>query len=132
MAGPNGVLDKGFLAESEVREYRAVKFADTTNDDQSVVECDADGELAIGVAQEQAWEEDRDVGKRVINVRMMGITWMVASTSDISQGSKVSTTVNGRARVATAGDPVVGLATMGADDEGDLIAVLLTPGVVAS
>lgn len=125
MSGPNSVLDKGFLATTQIRQYRAVKL--DTSEVQAVQVVDTAGERAVGVIQDQALTDDRDVGERVVNVRMLGITWCVASAA-IAAGVQVAVTANGRIATATSGDIPIGVTTNAADAEGDHVEVLLTPG----
>jgi len=127
MSGPNAVYDKGFLATTEVGLYRPVKLV---NDQVQAVEAaDTAGEAVIGVAQHWAREEDRDVGNKIINVRVLGVSWCIAADGNINAQSKVAVTSDGRVTTATAGQNVVGVATNGSDDAGDYVEVLLTPGV---
>jgi hypothetical protein len=129
MSGPNSVLDKGFLANSEIRQYKFVKLDFTNSNPQEVVVCDTAGERGVGVVQDQALAEDNDVGERVVNVRVMGITFAKAADGTIAQNDRVATNASGEIATAGTGDVPLGLAMNNSSNAGDLVEVLLTPGL---
>jgi len=146
MAGANYVLDKGFVVLSTyntsdaagVTAYRCVAMNTTTG----VIDLNATATVfSIGVVQEAVDASKVLTGKVVADVRVMGITKVrVSDTSGtIVLGSKVApsgTGVNkGGVKLAvTTNAPlgiVVGPVPIGTPAAGDLIDVLLTPGVGA-
>jgi hypothetical protein len=124
--GPNYVLDKGFIANSAVVQFHAVKLA---ADDQ-VTAVTAAGEQAIGVCQEEITAGDATSG-RVTDVRILGISRVVAGAA-VTRGALVRVNAAGRA-IALAGtagvnENVLGMALTPATADGEHIDVLLTPG----
>lgn len=136
--GGNFVLDKGWKvlstynssAAAGVTKYRGVKFASTDHIDLNV----AATTIGLGVVQEDIDAAKVATGKAVANVRMMGITKMVIQTAaSIAVNSLITVGNAGGAVNAASTNKVVGIcvgapATPAA---GDLIDVLLTPGLVA-
>lgn len=121
--GPNEVLDKGYIAGDEIPLFHIVK----QNGVETAELNDGAGDDWLGVAQEEANEEDAEYG-RVIRVRLMGISRIVAAEA-ITERDRVASDDGGKAVVATDGDHVVGIALTEAAEDGDWINVLLTPGV---
>lgn len=123
MPGPNDVLSKGFIADSAIPKFYAVKLSGKENCTVVTVK----GELTEGVCQEEITADDVTDG-RVAAVRVMGITNCVASAA-ISQGDEVTVAADGRVAtvVAASGDRVLGIAQNAAAQAGDWVPVLLTP-----
>jgi hypothetical protein len=143
--GANYVLDKGYFALSTyngsaaggVTKYRAVKLGVTsskTTFDLNV----AVSTLAIGVVQEDVDQLKVATGKAVADVRLLGITKMYANGTPgaIGIGSLITCGAAGGAVLAASGNKVIGICVGmtvpgGTVAAGDLIDVLLTPGMVA-
>jgi hypothetical protein len=135
--GGNMVLDKGFKvlstynssAAAGVTIYRGVKFASGDTIDLNV----AASTLGIGVVQERIDQADVATGKAVANVRMLGITKLYVQTAaSIVQGSRLTLGNAGGAVIAATGNQQIGIClTTGTIAAGDLIDVLLTPGLIA-
>ena len=130
MAGANFILDKGFLPEAAVTLFQCVKGG-TAN--ETVTPVTATGDFVLGVAQEPATAGDVTNG-RIINVRIMGITRVIASGA-ITRYTRVRAHSSGKviALAGTAGvnEAVVGIAMYTAADA-DQIDVLLTPGALSN
>lgn len=91
--GPNYTgLDKGFYADSAVPQFNAVRLTDVEN----VTLNDGTG-LLVGICQEEV--EARDAGRRVVNVRLEGITRAVADGA-IGLGVVVYVATGGRVTAA--------------------------------
>ena len=126
--GPNYAgLDKGFIATSEVGEFHVVVQTDTE-------ECEEAANATtrpLGVAQEAARDDDGDVGRRVINVRLHGISrGVVAVAAGLNRGDNVSANADGQLVASTAEDYVVGYLLTDPEANGDHVDVFITPGVV--
>ncbi len=121
MAGPTQVLDKGFTAGEAINQYHFVKEVAG----EVLNECDTQGELALGVAQEEISAGDA-TNSRVANVRLLGISRVIAGAA-ISIFTEVTVGADARAEAATTGDRVAGIALQAAAADGDHIDVLLTP-----
>lgn len=136
--GGNMVIDKGWKVLSTynssnaagVTKFRGVKFASTDHIDLNV----AATTIGLGVVQEDIDQAKVATGKAVANVRMMGITKLVVQTAtSIAVGARITLGNAGGAVIAASTNQVVGIC-VGAPatvDAGDLIDVLLTPGLVA-
>lgn len=123
MPGADFVLDKGFLAQSALSKFRAVKFGTV---DESVTAMTAITELPVGVVQHVV--AAADVSKQVADVRILGITKLEAGVA-ITRGNAVGAGADGRAAAAgAAGTRMLGVALSSAANAGDIIDVLLTPG----
>jgi hypothetical protein len=132
------VIDKGWKVLSTynssnaagVTKFRGVKFASTDHIDLNV----AATTIGLGVVQEDIDQAKVATGKAVANVRMMGITKLVVQTAtSIAVGARITLGNAGGAVIAASTNQVVGIC-VGAPatvDAGDLIDVLLTPGLVA-
>lgn len=135
--GGNAVLDKGWKvlatyngsAAAGVTKFRGVKVGAGDTIDLNV----AATTIGVGVVQEAIDQAKVATGKAVANVRMMGITKLYVQTAaSITQGGRVTLGNAGGAVNAASGNQVVGLClTSGTIAAGDLIDVLLTPGLVA-
>lgn len=123
MPGPNYVLGKGYIAQSVIAQFHAVKGGTL---DETVTAVTGATDLIVGVAQQPVVAAD--VNKQAIDVRHMGITKMVASAA-ITKDAAVNITATGRAVAqAAGGGRVVGFARTAAAANGDWIDVELTPG----
>lgn len=128
-------LDKGWSVLSTyntsstdgVEEFRAVIAASDTIDLQTSA-----GDAITGVVQEKIDAEKVATGNAVANVRMGGITKMYVGGTPgaLAQMAKVAVDANGEAVAAGSGDVPIGVQlTDGTPSAGDLIDVLLTPGM---
>lgn len=126
--GANVVLDKGYKAGAAITSYRLVKMSDA----ETVIMSAAATDQSIGVCQEAATAGDATNG-RVVNVRLMGISFCRAEGALATVGVPLRSTTAGRvqALAGTAGvnEVVVGILLSTAGTQDDLVAVLLTPGV---
>jgi hypothetical protein len=146
MAGPSYVLDKGFPVLSTynssdaagVLAYRCVAMSSSTG----VIDLNATATAAcLGVVQEDISASRVATGKVIADVRLMGITKVRVSDTPgtIVLGSKVAasgTSGNkGGVKLAVSTNIplgiVVGPLPIGTPAAGDLIDVLLTPGMAA-
>lgn len=126
MPGPSYVADSSFQCGGAIAQFTAVKMGADTN---HVVAAVADN-MAIGVAQAVASAAEATAGK-AIPVRMMGITRMVAGDA-VTMGAAVKVDASGRAiplAAATPNQNQIGIAQKAATAAGQIIFVLLTPGV---
>lgn len=138
-SGANMVLDKGFLvlptynasAAAGVVAFRCVKFGATAG----TIDLNAVATVAnIGVVQENIDQLKVATGKTTANVRLMGITTVLCTTAaSIVLGSRVAAAAGGGVILAGAGNQVLGVVVgiTGTLVDGNLIQVLLTPGIVA-
>ena len=111
-----------------VTAFRLVKAASGGTIDLAT----ADTDIVYGVVQEALDQTKVASGKYVVDVRMMGITRLYVTTaSSIVLGSRVTTSTGGGVKLAAVGDIPVGIAVgiTGTIADGDLIEVLLTPGM---
>lgn len=124
--GPNYVLDKGYVVQgTALGQFECVKGG-TTN--TSVTRCDTAAEFVLGVSQELLDAAKVLTGKATADVRILGISRVVASAA-IARMAKVTVTTVGRAVTAgVAGTNCFGIALTPASANGDWIDVLLTPG----
>jgi hypothetical protein len=146
MAGSNYVLDKGWdvlstynaSAAAGVTAYRCVAASATTGK----IDLNATATVqSVGVVQESVDAVKVAQGKVVVDVRMLGITKVrVADTPGTIQiGTKLApsgTAANaGGVKVAVTTNAVIGICVgpvpIGTPAAGDLIDMLLTPGVGA-
>jgi hypothetical protein len=122
MPGPNYVLDKGYIAQSVVAQFHAVKGGTL---DETVTAVTGTTDQPIGVAQQGVVAAD--VNKQAIDVRELGITKAVAG-GVVAKDAPVGISAAGRFVAATgAGTKVHGIAKTAAAANGDWIDVLLTP-----
>ena len=146
MAGANYVLDKGFevlstynsSAAAGVTAYRCVAMSTTTGKIDLNATATA---VSIGVVQENVDASKVATGKVIADVRLMGITKVrVADTpGTIVLGSRVAPSGTGAnaggVKLAVTTNAVLGIVVgpcpIGTPAAGDLIDVLLTPGVGA-
>lgn len=123
MAGPNDILSKGFIVDTPIPKFYAVKLSGKEN--VSVV--DTAGELTEGICQEEIVQQDVDDGRKAA-VRVLGISNCIAGAA-ITQGDEVTVAADGRVitAVAASGNRVLGIAQNAAAAAGDWVPVLLTP-----
>lgn len=129
MAGPNYVLDKGFITDSLVNFGEFVILTANTHVTKQTVAAQT---VLHGVAQFSIVDATKlATGKVQLDVRLMGISRVIADVA-IARGAKVAVNAAGHATVAgVAGTAVVGYAMTPAVNVGDFIDLLLTPGCVA-
>ncbi len=121
------VIDKGFLAEAAVTIHRFVTVGSAA---RTAILANAAGEAVLGVAQHGVEAADATAGAH-FNVRLMGIS-VVEAGAAVTAGGRVQTDSTGRAidAVVTVGiEEIAGIAMDAAGSAGDLIGVLLTPGM---
>jgi hypothetical protein len=131
--GPNYGLDKGFLVEGS----SAVAFGEIAvpgTGEQAVGRATSAGAATFqGVFQESVDVGDVLTGKVFANVRVTGITRVIAGAA-VTKGARVTNDTSARAVAATqtaAGaqpKAVLGIAQTAATAAGQHIDVLLTPG----
>lgn len=122
MPGPNYVLSKGYIAQTAVSRFFAVKGG--TLDETCTAVTGATDNI-LGVAQQEVVAADAN--KQAIEVRSQGITKMVASAA-IAKDAGVNISANGRAATqGAAGTRVIGKALTAAAAAGDWIDVELIP-----
>jgi hypothetical protein len=156
MPGPNNVLDKGFQLDA-ARSYTnttptldadaypplftVVKIAGSgaAGTQPTIQGSTVSGEKVLGVVQEdtpspldsRSGSKDYAYLGRVVNVRILGITRVIA-TGVIPVGSRCISNGDGTVVVAagtTANQEIVGIAYGAAAATGDQIDLLLTPGL---
>lgn len=137
--GSNTVLDKGFAvlttynssAAAGVVAYRCVALGTAGTIDLNATSTAAN----IGVVQESIDRAKVATGKAVANVRVLGITQVVVANTpgSITIGSKVAASTAGGVKLAVSTNVPLGIVVgaVGTPAEGDLIDVLLTPGLAA-
>jgi hypothetical protein len=126
----NFVLDKGLVAasnyaSSDANGVQAFRFVRLTAA-QTVDRTSAITQVAIGVVQENVDVAKVATGKVVVDVRLLGISRVVAAAA-IALGAEVAPTATGKAQTAVATQRVAGIALQAAGADGDEIDVLLTP-----
>jgi hypothetical protein len=126
MAGPNYVLDKGYILEGS-SAYSRFRFVAAGATDQSVTSTIAAGALALGVIQEEVDAAKVATGKVTADIRILGISRVTAGAA-VTLWAEVTTDASGRAiNAATATHRVLGRALQSAAALGDEIDVLLVP-----
>ncbi len=117
-AGPNYVLDKGFVANEAITQYELVKLTSTEG---AVDMADTANEQILGVAMEAASATEATAGK-VIDVRMMGVATCIAGEA-IAIGALVNAKADGRVKdiAAAVKQKVCGIALTAAAADGDHI-----------
>lgn len=128
MAGPNYVLDKGFVAGGAITQYRGVVLSATA---ESVTQASSAGVQALGIAQDTVISSADATNSRVADVRILGISRCIAGAA-ITTERRMVLDNQGRvvpAAATTAKQNQVGIALQTASAAGDHVDVLLTPGV---
>lgn len=122
-AGPNYVLDKGFVANEAITQYELVKLTSTEG---AVDMADTANEQILGVALEAATTAQATAGK-VIDVRMMGVATCIAGEA-IAIGALVNAKADGRVKdiAAAVKQKVCGIALTASAADGDHIDIWLT------
>jgi hypothetical protein len=119
--GPNFVLDKGFRLTEAVGKFRFVKLVGT----EEIEQADGTG-YTVGVCQENG-TDTRDVEEgRPVDVRVLGISRVIAGSDALAIGTPVASDNQGRA-VPVGEGTQVGICWLAADAVGDHVDVLLTP-----
>jgi len=113
-------FERTFEAETDLstKQYLVVELG---AGDNQVDVCDAQGEISIGVLQ-----NDPAAGEAAL-VQFLGTTKAVAGAA-ITKGARVTTGAAGKVEAAATGDYVIGRALEAAGADGDIIEVLLTLG----
>jgi hypothetical protein len=127
MAGPNYVLDKGFLAGGAITKYHVVKLASP----ETVTAATAIADDILGVCQEEVTSGDATNG-RIVDIRLAGISRCIAGTGGVTAGKQVMVLAGGTGRVTDAVGAtarVLGIALQTAT-VGTHVDVLLTHGGV--
>lgn len=129
-AGPNFVLDKGFIANGTT-EYKVGEAVAQDTAAQSIkrIGAAAAGTDVVMVCMEavDAAKLAANAGKVVLRARMLGIARVLAG-ANYAKGARLTTDATSRFVTQTgAGDPVVAIA-LEANTTGNLGEVLLTPG----
>jgi hypothetical protein len=120
--GPNFVLDKGYRANTAIRQFRAVVLV---ADDQCS-EASVAASFCLGICQDEV--ATADANKQIANIRLLGISFGIASAA-VARMARLAVTNDGRlVTTTTAGQAQVGIALSAAAAAGDWFEVLLTPG----
>lgn len=125
MAGADTVLNLPYKAAGAITKQRFV----TLTASETVKQADAAGQRALGVFQVDVSADEATKGKGGA-VGTLGIYWVEASAA-IALGAQVATTNNGRAVTAATTNVPLGIAMKAATGAGQLIPVLMTPGLPA-
>lgn len=130
--GPNYVLDKGMRASGSAA-YAVGTLMKLTTNVQEVAPTTASTDRVFGVCMEFVDAAKVTQGKVTVDVRVMGIARVIAGAA-IAIGARVmpETAATARAITAvTATNIPFGIALTAAVNAGDMIDVLLTPGMPA-
>lgn len=120
MAGRHtGILELPYDAAGAITKFRFVKL----NADEAVVQCDAAGEVAVGVYQVDVSADEATDGKGGA-VQVLGVSF-VESGAAITRFDDVTTDASGRAITAATGNRVHGQALKAAAGAGEWVPVLL-------
>jgi hypothetical protein len=132
MPGPDHILDKGFTTTgSTAYAFGEAIVQGSTN--TSCARASVANSLVLGVCQENLDATKVTTGKAAANVRILGITRVIAGGA-VARGARVANDVNARgvaqARAVAGAQPanVFGVALSPASQAGDTFDVLLTPG----
>lgn len=125
MATGNHLLDKGYDAAAAITKFRAVKFSA----EETVTPVTADTDVPVGIAQVSVSADELAAGKGV-QVRGYGASEMEANEA-IAVGQLLSMHTNGTAKIAAAGDRVIGVCEEACAAPGERIrAKLSLPGYI--
>ena len=119
----NYVLDKGFKAAATTTQFQVVKFGSADNECTPVT---ATGDSVLGIAQEAC--AAADAGKRVIDVRLLGISECIYGGT-VTRGDRLKHTATGTLIAVTTDDDRVAGIALTSGVSGDRGQVLLTPAV---
>lgn len=117
----NSVLDKGYRVTTAIAIFRCVM---PVTDDWSVKQADSAGAAVLGICQETVDATDGTNAKRIVNIRLEGVSKAVAGAA-IANGAPVMTTNVGKVITATSTNKIVGYARSTAAADGDWIDVEL-------
>ena len=131
--GPNEAgLDKGFIATEAMDQFAVVALTDV---EEIAVQATNTANW-LGFVQEEVLADDTaGIGRRVVNVRMLGISRGIVDSGALSLGDDVVATTDGHlsAVPGTAGTYyVVGWLMTEPEADGDHVDVMLTPGRVVT
>jgi hypothetical protein len=122
MSGPNYVLDKSFKLAAACTAFQLVKFS---TDDATCAPFTAVTDELLGVVQDTVVAAD--VNRRVADVRLLGITYVVVGATPVVRGNRLKADATGKVVPSAAdADFVVGRAMM-SGAVGDRITMLITP-----
>lgn len=123
MSGANYVLDKSFMIETTaISAFTVVKFGSADNLATAVTGV---SDEMLGIVQESV--ATADLSKRAVDVRLMGISYVVVGATAVVRGNRLKTTATGTViPVTTDADFVIGRA-MNNGAIGDRVLMLLTP-----
>lgn len=122
----NFILDKTYKANTVIAPYMAV----IPTADDVVAQNTVLGAMIIGVSQENIDATDAALGKKLCQVRTIGISKAVAGAA-IANNAKVSAMANGRFQTAATGQHIVGISRSTAAANGDWFDLELVKGTVA-
>ena len=125
MAGAyTGILEASFQATTAITKMRFVKHSA----EQTVAAITASTDRAVGVAGVDVSAAEFAAGKE-LKVQVLGVAWVEAGAA-VTLGARVMPDTSGRAiAAATATNIPCGVAYSAAANAGDLMLVLLTPGM---
>ena len=133
-AGPNYVLDKGFLAEgSAAYTFGEILIQGTANQACARATVVAATNNFLGVCQDTIDATKVTTGKAQVDVRLLGIARVIAGGT-ITKGARVTNDALARATAVTRAGAgvqpahVLGIALTATTTVGEHIDVLLTPG----
>lgn len=122
MAWEVPVLDVSLIASDDFTDNQFY-FVKVNSDGE--IELAGDGEAALGVLQNKPGEATEAAGEAA-SVRVYGVSKVVAGET-IAAGEEVASDADGKAKVATLGDRVLGVALLGGDMD-EIISIVLYHG----
>lgn len=125
MAGPLTLTPLSYKANEALARNRFVKL----QGDEAVDQGDTAGERVLGVGDTDVSATEATSGKAT-GVHFIGAPYVEAGAA-VTRGVRVSTDASGRAIAAVATHVPAGIALKAAGAAGDLIPVMLTPGLAA-
>lgn len=123
-ATKNFLMAKGKNASAAVTKKRFVKLDSAATDGETVKQCDTAGEAAFGVSEFDVSTAEIAKGKGV-TCHTEGRAILEASEA-IAVGQAVATTNDGRAKVATSGNYILGVCDEPASGAGNECSVMLS------
>lgn len=102
-------LDKGYRASGVILKYHGVVLTADDQVAQNTVLGNTTGNTFHGVSQELIDATDLSAGKRIINIRLQGISKAVANVA-IARGTFIAVAANGKFLPAIATYHVAGIA----------------------
>lgn len=124
MAGAQTVLDLPYRTTTAVVRARFVKG--TGNELIGAVTASTDRPVGVSTVDVSAAEQAQGKG---CSVKTLGVAWVEAGAAVTAFGRVMADTVGRAVNAATAGNVPCGVALKGAAGAGELIPVLLTPGM---